>query len=287
MHGSHRVQIGKICLPTGNFASRSRVSIWISKRFVKFATYKPNADHHQNLNIMKVIWTSLQDTKTQTRKKIIAAFGYNKFYDFTAAINDNKDYETWNKTLLDGTAVDWKSFLEGYDAMTQSIGIHYFKEIISAFPDAKVIIEDISEDEYIIDLRKFQRLVRLLSYLRFNLRLSRAYSLATKSNYLIFKGNTSDENVKQVFRDFKKEVINTVPKENLLIINPNMGWEQLSSFLNKPTPSFPFPLTTSASDVTKIRSIFLKSYAQYWYVYALYFGTLIGIVIYLLFFYEG
>ncbi|RTG82477.1 uncharacterized protein DC041_0007735 [Schistosoma bovis] len=64
------------------------------------------------------------------------------------------------------------------------------------------------------------------------------YTKAFGSNY----DQMTDEELKNAFIKWNQEIINYVPKDRLLIFDPNDGWKPLCEFLNIPIPeNVPFP----------------------------------------------
>lgn len=64
------------------------------------------------------------------------------------------------------------------------------------------------------------------------------YTKAFGSNY----DQMTDDELKNAFIKWNQEIINYVPKDRLLIFDPNDGWKPLCEFLNIPIPeNIPFP----------------------------------------------
>jgi len=56
-----------------------------------------------------------------------------------------------------------------------------------------------------------------------------------------FKGSIEKDNAIQIFKEHNQEVKRIVPKEKLLIMHIEDGWEPLCKFLGVTIPSEPFP----------------------------------------------
>lgn len=234
---------------------------------------------------MKVIWVQIHDIKQLAKEQTIKGLGY---YVYGASKLQKKyHYEIWNNSAINDTMPDWKDFLDKYDALVVPLNITYFKSIFKTYPNAKVIIDDINPDNYAIRFRKFRRLINFLGFLRFNTQINRIYSTVMKGFFIFYKGDYSNKNIKETYLNLKKEVIEIVPKRNLLLVKEDSGWIDFTTFLDQPTPSFPYPLYTSNNfNTQRTGTALLSSFLKYWYLYTLYIGTLIGIMIYLIFFYE-
>ena len=81
--------------------------------------------------------------------------------------------------------------------------------------------------------------------------------MTVQPNLILFKFESEKEFLKQCYRKHNTYIINTVPKENLLVWNLKEGWEPLCKFLNKPIPSGPIPHDNKTGDVEYIKKVFL------------------------------
>lgn len=234
---------------------------------------------------MKVIWVQIHDIKQLAKEQTIKGLGY---YVYGASkLQKKRHYNTWNNSALNHTMPDWEKLLDKYDALVVPLNITYFKSIFEVYPDIKVIIDDINPDNYAIRFRKFYRLIKILGVLRFNTQINRIYSVVMKGFFIFYKGDYSKKNIKQTYLDLKEGVIEIVPKENLLLVKEDAGWIDFTTFLDQPTPSFPYPLYTSNNfNIQRTGRALLAAFLKHWPIYTLYIGTLIGIMIYLMFFYS-
>jgi len=202
---------------------------------------------------MKVIYAGFPKTGTTTMNAALTELGFT-CYDFL----ENGYYlnEEWEKiTLEGGTVEDFRKMYENVDACMDTPCCFFWEEILEAFPDAKIIFgKRKSEDEWWRSLRN-QMLVnsdirlRLMSWLsptfskmcNHGINISRAcfgvfytnfYSLC--DNELLFK---------KAYRMHNDYLLKNAPKDKLLVINFEDGWEPLCKFLNVPVPNTPFPHT--------------------------------------------
>ena len=234
---------------------------------------------------MKIIWVQIHDIKQLSKEQTIKGLGY---YVYGASkLQKKSHYDIWNNSALNHTMPDWEQLLGKYNALVVPLNITYFKSIFETFPDAKVIIDDINPDNYVIRFKKFHHLVKVLSILRFNTQINRIYSVVMKGFFIFYKGDYSNKNIKKTYLELKKEVLEIVPKDNLLLVKEDAGWIDFTTFLNVSTPSFPYPLYTSNNlNIQRTGRALLASFLKHWPIYTLYIGTLIGLMIYLIFFYH-
>jgi hypothetical protein len=233
---------------------------------------------------MKVIWYQIHDSKQLIKEKILRGLGYTVYG--ASIIQNKKHYYAWNTYIITRTRPDWNVLLKDHDAMVAPLSINNFKSIYRTFPDAKVIIDDVDANEYIRRFKRLYNFIRFVSFLRFNARINKTCSILLKSMYIFFRGDLSDKNIKQTALSFKREILQIVPPENLLLVKRDSGWREFTDFFGKPKPSFSYPLYSSIFPNAKhIWDIILISLRKNWLGYTLYFGALFLIMIYLLFFY--
>jgi hypothetical protein len=69
-----------------------------------------------------------------------------------------------------------------------------------------------------------------------------------------------------IIRLHDKWVIDHVPKEKLLVMKIQEGWEPLCKFLGKPIPEEPFPKGNQMSEVPKAAAIIFARLTFRWFV---------------------
>ena len=68
----------------------------------------------------------------------------------------------------------------------------------------------------------------------------------------------------EFYNDWKKDVIDTVPEEKLLIYQVKDGWDPLCRFLGVETPSVPFPRLNDTKEVIKATKIIRQLCHLFW-----------------------
>jgi hypothetical protein len=133
-----------------------------------------------------------------------------------------------------------------YDAITDGDGALFTKELMDAYPEAKVILN------YRKDLDKWHNSLAatfgamesswsewFLSHFCFELFWAREF-VWKEYLPLFFRGSWA-ENGKWVYREHIATVRGLVPKERLLEWTVDDGWEPLCKFLGKEVPTEEFP----------------------------------------------
>ena len=68
-------------------------------------------------------------------------------------------------------------------------------------------------------------------------------------------GDFSKANIERHYNAWNQSVIDTCPKDKLLVFDVKQGWEPLCKFLGKPVPDTPFPHVNDASQMVKLYRI--------------------------------
>lgn len=116
-------------------------------------------------------------------------------------------------------------------------------ELISTYPEAKVILS-------VRDANRWQKSVsetimthfslgtRLLAWLDKSTGL--VYPVQRKIINMLFSGNF-EKNGKEVFNQHNANIVNTAPKEKLLVFDVKDGWKPFAEFLDQEVPAGDFP----------------------------------------------
>jgi len=133
--------------------------------------------------------------------------------------------------------------------------ICFAKELIEAYPEAKVILTTRNVDTWHASVMKtgYWRAkdpeLRIASYFDWGAGLY--YPMLTKFFETFFKDDFPNKG-KEVFAEHYKEVRSLVPKNNLLEFNVAEGWGPLCDFLGEPMPlNEPFPHANNADSFVK------------------------------------
>jgi hypothetical protein len=162
-----------------------------------------------------------------------------------------------------GQPIDWRPLLGGYRAAVDWPSAHFWRELASAHPNAKVILSVRDPERWYESARttiypaREEREATLPARLR-----TRVISLVNPSagrgfrtvEETVWRGTfggrfTDRDHALRVFRSHVDEVIATIPPERLLVYEVSRGWEPLCAFLGVPPPQDePFPRANDAAD---------------------------------------
>lgn len=143
-----------------------------------------------------------------------------------------------------------KKVLNGYAAAIDWPASLYYKELMQAYPDAKVILTVRSTDEWYTStfdtlwgVRQAQAGTWMIKVVPFVKQLNKFVdALIWSGPNSLFKGCfTNKEQACAIYESWVEEVKKTVPAEKLLVFNVKEGYAPLCKFLELPEPAEPFP----------------------------------------------
>ncbi|MFL6160769.1 MAG: sulfotransferase family protein [Jatrophihabitantaceae bacterium] len=195
------------------------------------------------LGQLQVIGAGFGRTGTMSLKVALETLGFGPCYHMTEMANDPSHFRLW-AAARDGEQVDWSSLYARYRATVDWPGCLYYRELMAAFPQAKVILTVRDPERWYASVR------------------DTLYSLKTATDeYLAaagparpplqyenriwtdtFAGRFTDQEFAiGVFEQHNQQVRDTVPAERLLVYQVCDGWQPLCEFLQAPAPDEPFP----------------------------------------------
>jgi hypothetical protein len=197
---------------------------------------------------MKIIGAGLSKTGTTSLSEALTALGFTCLHYDQERLND----------VLEGAASDpdFRRY-DDVDAVTDIPTAYFYRELLEAYPDSKVIltVRDVDEwwssirihfnerfpivpptlrDQLRSWLRRTDETERWRQNMRFRTNLrSCVYGSADAREYLY----------KKRYVDHNRAVRRDVPGERLLVMDiaAGDGWSQLCGFLGVPEPDIPFP----------------------------------------------
>ncbi|KOC11255.1 hypothetical protein AFLA70_79g003651 [Aspergillus flavus AF70] len=241
-------------------------------------------------------------------KKALLKLGYSDVYHgYTAAMENPRDCEMWLDAMAakwDGVGkpfgrTEWDQLLGHCQAVTDIPAAVFAKELIEAYPEAKVILTNRNAEEWHRSVQTallknvfhpWSSVVDTLAILtRSPNRFTRKMFIRAFTDY--FQGDFQLHGV-SVYESHYKMVRKMVPRENLLEYQIQDGWEPLCKFLGKNIPSeVPFPNGNDTLETTnriwalvnsecqRLLGILLRVLATLVLLYTLRAGSIIDIVL--------
>ena len=199
---------------------------------------------------MKVICAGWGRTGTRSLKYALEHLNGQPSYHMQNILLNKTDATKWHDSIFQkNEKFDWEDIFEGYGACLDFPSCNYYKELMDAYPDAKVILTIRDPESWIKSwnvlnnkiLKSFTfRFLAKIPYTSFKLQKDIHNKMILGANGA-FKGAMSDKDKMIEFEKWNNSVIDYVPNDRLLVYQVKEGWEPLCNFLNKPIPNIPFP----------------------------------------------
>jgi hypothetical protein len=201
---------------------------------------------------MRLIGAGLPRTATLSQKVALEMLGLAPCYHMVNVLGDLDEAEPWRRAL--GGERAWDEIFDGFQATVDWPGSFFYKELVDAYPDAKVLLSVRDADAWERSMRETIWGIFYGDTLSHDLSSARARVDLKWDGYLemmkemwrqsglIDRGaDTSSESMKLAMERFNDEVRETVPADRLLVWSVGEGWEPLCEFLELPVPDTPFP----------------------------------------------
>lgn len=195
---------------------------------------------------MRVIGAGYGRTGTSSLKRGLETLGFGPCHHMEEVVKHPSEVPTWERAAR-GEAIDWQTFMRPWGSACDFPSALYYRELMEAFPDAKVILSVrdpgswyASMSETIVPM--FKRFPNRLVLQHLPIVSAPFRSMNnTRIKAEIIDRFAEREHVIQMFEDHIAEVKRVVPAERLLVFEAKQGWAPLCEFLGVPVPSEPFP----------------------------------------------
>jgi Sulfotransferase domain len=199
---------------------------------------------------MKLIGAGLPRTATLSQKIALEMLGVGPCYHMVNVTSDLDRIAQWSRAFAGEP--DWPEIFAGCNSMVDWPGSFYYRELIEAYPDAKVLLSVRPGDAWVRSMEKTicaflygDNLMNDLSAAR--ARIDPRWGALTDLMKAMWKrtdlldygadgGATASAAAMERYND---EVAQSV--DRLLVWSPADGWEPLCEFLEVPVPDAPFP----------------------------------------------
>jgi Sulfotransferase domain len=201
---------------------------------------------------IKVIGAGLPRTGTLTQKLALEQLGFEPCYHWVNVLADLDHVELWDRAL-DGEPA-WEDAFAGHVATVDWPGGYFYRELMDAYPDAKVLLSvrdpqkwERSFRDTIVALRHGESLMRLLASARGEVdpRWQRYLALVDRMFWgpqgTFSEGYAEPEQLIEQMIRHSDEVKRVVPAERLLVWDVTEGWQPLCEFLGVEVPAEPLP----------------------------------------------
>jgi hypothetical protein len=191
----------------------------------------------------------------------------------------------WNAYMEGRADMDWHKLLAGYDATTDAPACFYYRELMQAFPDARVILTVRDAEKWCQSAAKLAEMQNtLIERLQFMPRFRTFQRLYRNVERHVCHGPFEHDSALAFFNQHNQAVKAAVPPDRLLVFEVKDGWKPLCDFLGVPVPDEPFPHENVGMKQAEkiVQGILLKDLAKMaWPVLAV-IVVLVIVLIYLL-----
>jgi hypothetical protein len=206
---------------------------------------------------MKIIGAGFGRTGTLSLKKALELAGFGPCYHMEDMIRYPKHMDIW-RSAAQGKPVKWDEIFTGYNSTLDFPSSLYYRELLAAYPDAKVILT-VREPErwYQSMYDTAYTMMQLNTPAWFKKYVPPYKRFADLIDVLIWDGLFSGrfaerEHAIQIYNQHIEQVKQNVSAEKLLIFSVKDGWKPLSDFLGFPVPEdVPFPYVNDHETVRR------------------------------------
>tara|TARA_Y100000590_G_C15722333_1_gene1013925 strand:- start:1557 stop:2282 length:726 start_codon:yes stop_codon:yes gene_type:complete len=199
---------------------------------------------------MKIICAGWGRTGTRSLKFALEKLLGLPSYHMQNILLNKKDAKIWHESIFKrNETFDWEKIYKGYGACLDFPSCNYYKDLMKAYPDAKVILTIRDDESWIKSWNVLNNQILKSFTFRFLAKIPRTSFKLQKDihNKMIlgkdgaFCGAKTDSDRKQKFNEWNQSVIDYVPQDRLLVYEVKDGWKPLCSFLGVSIPDMPFP----------------------------------------------
>jgi hypothetical protein len=201
---------------------------------------------------VKLIGAGLPRTGTLSQKIGLEMLGLGPCYHMVNVIADLDQAKLW-KRALEGDG-PWEDLFNGFGSTVDWPGGFFYKELIDAYPDAKVLLSERDPEGWVKSMRGTvwafrhgDNVMRHVSNARGVIDPGWAGFIEMIDGLLwtgkgTFAGeHEQPEQLMAAMQRHNDEVKANVPADRLLVWDVTQGWEPLCEFMELPVPSEPFP----------------------------------------------
>jgi len=212
---------------------------------------------------LQVIGSGVGRTGTHSLKLALEILGFGKCYHMEELLREPNRLVYFQQAEK-GEAVEWDKLFDGYVSAVDYPVARYYKQLIPAYPNAKIIhtVRD-AESWYNSAMKtifwaskpSFGRIAKMMIRMPFSRAIRERLPVLKYNGEMIdniFGKDLKDkQKVISIYNAINEETLNFLPKERSLVYEVKSGWEPLCNFLNVPIPSEPFPRSNTREQFKK------------------------------------
>ncbi|MFI6292434.1 sulfotransferase family protein [Nonomuraea sp. NPDC050790] len=199
---------------------------------------------------MKAIGVGVGRTGTLSLKAALERLGLGPCFHGRHVLDHPERLPMWRAAAA-GERVSWEAVFAGYASSVDWPGAAFWREILAAFPDAKVILTERDPEAWYASVSR--TIYRMFGDGEPDARVAEARRTVPGLDVFtafhramiwdgFFAGRFTDRAYAMaVYQEHNAAVRAEVPAERLLVIGPGAGWGPLCDFLGVAVPGEPYP----------------------------------------------
>lgn len=202
---------------------------------------------------LKVIGAGFGRTGTLSLKYALEQLGFNKCYHMMEVGKHTNHRALWRQAHA-GTQIDWDQLFSGYQATVDWPSCNLWREQLTHFPDAKVILTLRSPESWYNSV-----MATIYASSQAGIRSDnpdRRYDSSWAFDLIwnpIFDNRMDDrDHVIAAFNQHNEQVMADVPEDQLLVFEASQGWGPLCEFLETPVPDTDYPRINTTEQFKEI-----------------------------------
>jgi len=205
---------------------------------------------------LKAIGAGFGRTGTMSLKYALEQLGFGPCYHMIET-REHPGHDALWLALARGELHDWHAILDGYAASVDWPAIMIWKELVAAYPEAKVILTLRDPNRWYESASK-TIFARMREFAKASARDGAASIDPPRRAHMrmvnaivvdkAFGGDLGHDHAIEVFNAHNAEVRRAIPPERLLVYEFGQGWEPLCAFLGVPVPETPYPKVNTTDD---------------------------------------
>lgn len=187
---------------------------------------------------LEVIGTGFGRTGTDSMREALNILGFGPCHHMFEVIQNTEQKRRWRAHVA-GEAIGWEFLLEGYRSCVDWPSAHYWRELVAAYPTARVLLTWRSAESWWESFEK-----TIVAGIATPTDLQSLGITIIKNQ--VFGGRPDDRaHAISVYEAHINAVMETVPPGRLLVHRLGDGWEPLCAFLKVSVPNEPYPSANS------------------------------------------
>ncbi|MER9619723.1 sulfotransferase family protein [Mesorhizobium sp. M0207] len=189
---------------------------------------------------LKVIGTGFGRTGTDSMREALNLLGFGPCHHMFEFDGSAIQKQRW-RALAKGASADWESLFEGYSSCVDWPSSYYWRELIEAYPEARIVHTDRSAESWWTSIESAFQVTRRGQVEPDSLGGTLVFGK-------VFGGRVDRAHAIAVYESHRHDVLTTVPPGRLLVHVLGQGWEPLCRHLGVPIPEQPYPMRNSAEE---------------------------------------